>query len=114
MANTLHQKSGSRMIRSEVFEDPDSRVPKFFKPWSMERLSSFKFDSSDPKVGKDVAKSYEIINHGSYTLRKNRFPLCARLRIIRGCFISEVQAWPRESLGETHRLSFYTGRKFLE
>lgn len=102
------------MIRAEVYEDPDSRVPTFFQPWSLKQLLSFKFDSSDPKVVKDVAISYESIDHGSYTLRKNRFPLYARLRIIHECFISEVQAWPRESLGEIHTLSFYTGWKFLE
>lgn len=102
------------IIRSEVFEDSDSRVPNFFQPWSLERLSSFKFDGSDPRVVKDVAISYENIDHGSYTLRKSRFPLYARLRIIHECFIREVQVWPRESFGESHTLSFYTGWKFLE
>jgi hypothetical protein len=107
-------KADLGMIRSEVFEVSDWRVPAFFQPWSLKQLLSFKFDSSDPKVVKDVAISYESIDHGSYTLRKNRFPFYARLRIIHECFISEVQAWPRESLGETHTLSFYTGWEFLE
>lgn len=108
------KKADLGIIRSEVFEDSDSRVPNFFQPWSLGRLSSFEFDASDPEVAADVAISYERIDHGSYTLRKNGFPLYARLRIIHECFISEVQVWPRKSLGETHTLSFYTGWKFLE